>query len=328
MSFKLVFIVFRLALLCFLKKIRCIHAWCTPGGAIGYFVSLLSGRPLILDSFEPHAETMVESTTWKQNSLAYKILFRLEKLQLKRATEVICAAEGMVRHSQKIYGIRKTRYFTKPACVDLNLFQPNVPTGNLKAQLGLKDQACVYAGKFGGIYLTSEVFDFFKVAWDYWQGNFSVLLLTSHSDEEIMVFCKKAGLPNSCIVKKYVPHNEVPRFMSLGTFGICPVKPLPSKAFCTPIKNGEYWAMGLPVVITKNISSDSQLIADNDIGYVLNDLNKEEYLAAIRKIEQLGRNPNIRQSIRQLAEQNRNFEQSELIYKTIYGQNSAYSKNR
>ncbi len=70
------------------EKITTIHTWCTPAGAIGYLLSILTGRKLIIDSFEPHAVPMLESGTWGKNSLAYKILFKLEKLQLKRAAEV------------------------------------------------------------------------------------------------------------------------------------------------------------------------------------------------------------------------------------------------
>ncbi|MCZ8286806.1 MAG: hypothetical protein O9353_15235, partial [Bacteroidia bacterium] len=49
------------------EKIAVIHAWCTPGGAIGYILSRLTGKPLVLDSFEPHAESMLETNTWKRN---------------------------------------------------------------------------------------------------------------------------------------------------------------------------------------------------------------------------------------------------------------------
>ena len=127
-----------------------------------------------------------------------------------------------------------------------------------------------------------------------------------------------ANLPQDTIVKKFVPHHQVPAYLSLGTFGFCPVKPLPSKEFCTPIKNGEYWAMGLPVVITKNISNDSEIIEKNNAGYVLKALTKDEYIIAVKKIESLKDLPNIRETIRLIAIKERNFTLSDLIYKTIY----------
>ncbi len=315
MLIKMLLIMKYLVLFCWFKRIAAIHAWCTPGGAIGWLVSLFSFRPLVLDSFEPHAETMVEGGTWSKNGMAYRLLSRVEKWQLRRARHVICAAPGMIRHSQDFYGITKQQYFVKPACVNLELFSRNT---KLKKQLELKHNVCVYAGKFGGIYLEREVFDFFKVCHDYWKGDFTVLLLTSHTDSEIENYCRLSGFPGTALVKKFVPHAEVPDYMSLGTFGFCPVKPLPSKQFCTPIKNGEYWAMGLPVVITRNISGDSDLIEKENIGHVLKAETHEEYLKAVMKIAVLCSEKNLASRIRLVAERERNFKDSLEIYRAIY----------
>ena len=108
--------------------------------------------------------------------------------------------------------------------------------------------------------------------------------------------------------------------MALGDFGICPVKPVPTKQFCTPIKNGEYWAMGLPVVITKNISEDSDIIKLNDIGYVLSELTNEEYMNAVLKIESLLlTKEKLKNKIIEIAIKHRSFEIAEKIYTSIYG---------
>ncbi len=301
------------------EKISVIHAWCTPGGAIGYILSRITGRPLVLDSFEPHAESMLETNTWKKNSLAYRLLFKLEKLQLRRASDVICAAPGMIAYSQETYGITKKRYFVKPACVDLGLFNPKNVLPVAIPELGTDSVVCVYAGKFGDIYLSGEVFDFFATARAFWGDRFKVLLLTNQKEEEIRACCDKAGLPFETVIKKFVAHHEVPSYMALGSFGICPVKPVPTKKYCTPIKNGEYWAMGLPVVITKDISIDSAMIEEQGIGYVLKELNGQEYLKAVKAIDLLLQDHQLPGKIRAVAETQRNYSLAEKIYATIYG---------
>jgi glycosyltransferase involved in cell wall biosynthesis len=299
------------------KNIKAIHAWCTPGGAIAWPISVLSRKALVLDSFEPHAESMLEAGVWKKNSLSFRLLFLIEKLQLQRAQEVICAAEGMIEHSKKVYGISKKRYFVKPAGVDLDLFNPD--TCALPSEkLDLKNQVCVYAGKFGGIYLTKEVFNFFKVAFEYWKNDFTVVLLSHHSTHEIRNFCNDSGLPESCIRLICASHRDMPAYLTLADFAITPVKPIPSKRYCSPIKDGEYWAMGLPVIITKNISDDSKIIQDNKIGYVLNDFSESEYLLALKTIEKLAETDSIRQKIRGIAIKQRDFENAKVIYHTIY----------
>src|SRR5215218_5997290 len=46
------------------EKVKIIHAFCTPAGSTGVFLSRLTGAYLIVDSYEPHADTMVENKTW------------------------------------------------------------------------------------------------------------------------------------------------------------------------------------------------------------------------------------------------------------------------
>ena len=50
--------VFLLLRLCRAAGVGRIHCFCTPAGTLGYVLSRLTGIPLILDSYEPHAESM------------------------------------------------------------------------------------------------------------------------------------------------------------------------------------------------------------------------------------------------------------------------------
>lgn len=313
---------FRLSWLIIKKNIDVIHCWCTPPGAIGYLLSVLLNRKLILDSYEPHAEAMVENGTWKPNSFALRLLFWLEKKQSKRASCVISATQGMHTYAIEKYGVSLKEFYVKPACVDLNLFSiDQIKDQTLLTSLGLQNKVvCVYAGKFGGIYLDKEVFAFFKSASKYWGDTFRVLLLTSHSDEEIEKFCDHAMLDKKIVIKKFIPHSEIPLYLGLADFAITPVKPVPSKRFCTPIKDGEYWAMGLPVIIPSGISDDSKIISDHDIGYVLENLNADQYQLAIEKIDKMLRTPRTDRynRIRIIAEQYRSFKIADAVYEVVY----------
>jgi len=318
MSMRIIHLLANLISVIVKSKIKVIHCWCTPGGAIGYLLSKITGRPLILDSFEPHAESMVESGTWKKNSVANRVLFSLEKKQLLKAKAVIYTTETMPEYVKDTYGIVKENTFVKPACVDLALFDPYSARVHEIENFKADAIVCVYAGKFGDMYLEKEVFDFFVVAARFWGSRFQVLLLTNHTHDEIESYCKLSGFDKSRLVQLYVPHDKVASYMSLATFGICPIKPIPAKKYCTPIKNGEYWAMGLPVVITKNISVDSDIISKEDIGYVLQALNEDEYLKAVQKINSLMSAPGLKEKIRQVAIDTRSFTIAESVYRQIY----------
>ena len=114
--------------------------------------------------------------------------------------------------------------------------------------------------------------------------------------------------------------------MGLGDFAICPMKPLPSRRYGTPIKDGEYWALGLPIVIPDQISDDSEIIKKHKIGSILAGFNSESYKRSVLEIQELlnGKTrKEIYNSIRPLAEKYRNYSIAENVYETIYKNNNA-----
>lgn len=324
--------ILKLWWLCIAKKITRIHVWCTPAGSLGYVLSKLTGIPLIIDSYEPHAEAMVENGTWKKSSFAFKLLFYFEKKMSHYASVLIAASSEMGKYAEEKYNLKNKRIYVKPACVDLEKFSCKyIKDKKLLTELGLKNKiVCVYAGKFGGIYLEQEVFDFFKVAHKYWEEKFSVLLLTSISRKQIEHYAEQARLDKEIIISKFVEHKEIPIYLSLADFAINPVKPVPTKKYCTSIKDGEYWAMGLPVVITKDISDDSDIIRGNKIGTVIESLDEQGYLKAVKEIDILLKNSScedLYNKIRPIAEKYRNFSIAKNIYKGIYGEGCSSNLN-
>ena len=305
------------------KNIQTIHSWCTPAGALGYLLSKITGKPLVIDSYEPHAEAMIENGTWTKKSWKFKILFWLEKKQSKRAKTVIALTEGMKHYAEMKYHATFQHYYVKPALVNLQkFFWDNTQYNQLRKEQNLEDKIiCVYTGKIGGIYLNEEFFDFFKVADDYWENKFHLYLLTDKNQEEIRQQINSKKILKGKIEAFFVPHDQINNYLQMADFAVNFVKPVPSKRYCTSIKDGEYWALGLPIVITKNISDDSDIIKNNRIGSVLEDLNDEAYLKSIKEIDNLlsqNSRQEVYQKIRPIAEKYRNFEIAEKIYSEIY----------
>jgi len=312
------YIFLSLIKLIFTRNITHLHGWGMPGGAIGYILSIITGKTLIIDSYEPHAEPSVENGDWNTNSKAFKILFWLEKKMSKRTQTVIALTQGMRNYAKEKYNTTFQNYYIKPSLVDLNKFSfeqiGDKPNKYREHIVGL------YAGKFGGIYLEKEVFDLFKVAYNYWGEKLKILILSNTPKEEILEFANRVEIPNHIFEVLFVNYSEIEQYFKLADFAINPVKPVPSKRFCTSIKDGEYWAMGLPVIITKNISDDSDIIENEDIGYVLKELNNQEYLNAIEKIDNLIKKDRhlLRVKIRDIAIKYRSFTIAEKVYKDIY----------
>ena len=315
-----VFLFARLFILTLKLRINVIHAWGTPAGALGYLIAKPLSRRLIIDSYEPHAEAMVENGTWNKNGLPFRLLFWLEKKQTHYATIVIAAAAGMRDYAANKYlKSFDHNFFVKPACVDIELFNYQKKDLDLRKSLELDNKIVgLYAGKFGGIYLDKEFFQWVKIAEKYWGNRFRLLLLTNLSNDEILNYCNEFGISPQTIIQKFVPHHEVARYMGITDFALTPVKPVPSKRYCTPIKDGEYWAMGLPVIITKDISDDSGIIENEGIGYVLKNFSDEEYSNSLVAIENILAKPLIGEKIVEIAKHYRSFKIARNVYRHIY----------
>ena len=318
----------RLWALCVRERVAHIHAWCTPAGGAGYILSKLTGAPLVIDSYEPHAESMVEVGHWDTSSPGFRILFKLEQLQTRRARACIATARGVRDYAARKYGVRIERFYVKPASVDMELFTPRLSKDpGLLAELGLGGKlVCVYAGKIGGIYLEREIFDFFKVAADHWGERFRMLLLTDASGERVASLVAASGLDPAAVVRRFVPFAEMPRYMGLGDFALNPVRPVPTKRYCTSVKDGEYWAMGLPVVIPRDISDDSDIIRASGIGAVLDEFTPEAYRKAVAEIDRLLTNHSrgeLTAKVRAVAAEHRDLSTRWGIYEELYSEGDA-----
>ena len=304
------------------NKVVTIHPFCTPAGGLGYLLSKMTGAALVMDSYEPHATAMVETGVWKKNSLPFKILFELEKRLSRRAVYIIATTAGMKNYALENYGVELKNFFVKPACISFKDFYPRSKDAILIEKFGLHNKiVCVYAGKLGGTYLKDEVFDFVKTCYEYWGDKFRFLMLSEESEKIIQEQIKRINIPSDVVIKQFVQHSEIPKYLSLGDFGINPQVPVPSKRYGSPIKNGEYWAMGLPVIISPDISDDSDIILQNEIGVVTNLKQIETMHEAVRKMDQLLKNNNrefLQEKIFGIAKKYRSFDIARKIYPLIY----------
>ncbi len=315
----------RLLRLCYAKRVRHLHAWGPTAGGVGFFLSRLTGLPLVLDTYEPHAESMVEVGWWTRRGKAFKLMFLLERLQSRRAHAVIATTRGVRDYAREKYGAEFRRFYVKPATVDLERFSPErARDPELARRLGLEGKlVCVYAGKVGGIYLEREMFDFFRAASDRWGERFRVLMLTDAPPARVRELAAAAGLGPEVVTAQFVEFPDVPRHLALGDFAINPVRPVPTKRYCTSVKDGEYWAMGLPVVIPPDIGDDSRIISENRIGAVVEEFTPEAYARALAEIERLlGEAPReeLRARIRAVADRERNVTNAERIYRELYAE--------
>lgn len=273
---------------------------------------------LIIESFEPHADYMAESGSWKKSGLKYKTQLQFETLEKQTADFLITVSE---KYKELLIGkdnLEESKVYTIPCYTILEKFKFSTTTREkIRNQLGIKPQETVgiYVGKFGDIYYDKEAFQIFKIAFET-IPNFKLIILTGDKHEAIQLKLNMAEVDLSKVVIKTISHNEVNNYLCAADFGFATIKPAPSKRYCSPVKMGEYWACGLPVLLTEGIADDAEII-DKEGGGALFNYNESSIENAIKKILNQIQQPNNRELNRKLAEKYKTPQIAINIYKKI-----------
>lgn len=258
-----------------------------PAGSIGYLIWRKARMPYIVESFEPHADYMLEGGVWNRRGIKYQLQKYLEEKQKKTAAAILTVSNNYRDHLLKNENL-KTTVEVVPCTVDLSIFKFNTTLREKvrgEYQISNDTTVGIYTGKFGDIYYEDETFQLFAWCAENFR-NFFLFILTPDSEEYISGKLEAVNLPDNKCWFGRVQHLEVPHFLSAADFAFCPVKPSGSRRFCSPVKNGEYWANGLPVLITEDIGDDSEIVKNRGCGIVL-DMEKPQDQGLIGEIEKL-----------------------------------------
>lgn len=272
-----------------------------PGAVIGHYLSKLSGRPHIIHTFEPHADYMLESGIWQKSNWEYKILKKLEIPIAKHAQHIITATL-----TYKKILIQKgvpTNIHIIPSCINMDNYSfDREARMEIRSNLKIEHDkiVIVYLGKIGGMYMENELFSFFQHCLKLDSNKFKFFLFTKHSQSLIEQKLMEFKIPQQKVYSKYLNKEEVSRYLSAADIGFCGIRPIPSRRFSSPIKNGEYWACGLPTLIPNGISDDYIIAERENIGIAFNSVLD----ISINDIEKLMSIP--RAKIRAIALKERN----------------------
>lgn len=269
-------------------KVELIYSEGFPGAIIAHFISILSFRPHVIHTFEPHADYMVEAGVWTKSSWEYRLLKYFE-VPIANHAKVIITATKAYKKVLKERGV-STEILVLPSCIDTDFYdyQPN-SREKIRRELNIRDNQIVitYLGKLGGMYMEEELFEFFGQCLQYDPHKFYFFLFTEIGNDRLKGVLNEYNIPESVILCKYLSKSEVPAYLSASDIGFCGVRPIQSQRYSSPIKNGEYWACGLPVIIPKGVSGDYLIIQENDdLGFII-EFDKEKGFAFCKIIPKL-----------------------------------------
>ncbi|MBC8084819.1 MAG: glycosyltransferase [Hymenobacter sp.] len=291
-----------------------------PAGALAYLVWKQNKLPFYVESFEPHADYMLESGVWQRYDPRYLFQRYWERKQKELAQGLMPVAENYRRQLIK-EGVPAARIVTVPCSVNLTNFGYDARRRvQVRAQLGFPADAVVgiYVGKFGDIYYDQEAYDLFRAAAEYFGPVFRLIVLTPNPLSEVRGRLATVGLDNTRSFVTKAPHQEVPGYLSAADFAFAPIKPADCRQYCSPIKVGEYWASGLPVVLTEGVGDDSTIIKQEGGGAIFNLEHPASIPAAMQRVAAILRQPDYREQISRLAVHYRSVDRARLAYAVFF----------
>ncbi|MFN8322057.1 MAG: glycosyltransferase [Chitinophagales bacterium] len=294
-----------------------------PAGALAWMIYRKQGIPYIVESFEPHADYMYESGVW--SSINPKYIFELywERKQ-KETAEYLITVSNNYREKLLSEGVSPNRVETIPCCVNLKNFEFNSDKrDSTRNKLGIRGECLVaaYVGKFGDIYYKEEAFQILRKAVSFFGPRFFLIILTPQNKGEVLELMNQHQIPIENVFIDKVKHEEIPSYLSASDFAFSFIKPANCRKYCSPIKDGEYWANGLPILIPDNIGDDSEIIKKNPLSGAVFSLDNSSLNQSFEFIKELISTSSRSErafEITKLAQQNRDFSIVKLIYNKIF----------
>jgi hypothetical protein len=299
------------------EDIGLVIAKASMAGAIAHVLHILTGTPYIVESFEPHSEYMLECGVWKKSELRYRYSRFMEQRQLKSARHIITVTHNH-RDDLIAEGHHPLRIKVIPSITDLTMFHFSpADRSRIRSELGIGSHAVIgiYVGKFGGLYYDEEAFLIFAKAFEHFE-DLHLVILSPSDPRHIEERSHEAGIPMERLHVLIAQHVDVPAYLSAADLAFSTIKPSPIKRYQCPIKNGEYWATGLPIVMTDGISDDYKLMRQGIGGSVfkpdLSDIDE-----ALKMVKVMVADPDHREKIVKLARKYKSLDIAREVYDEI-----------
>lgn len=272
-----------------------------------------------IESFEPHADYMAEDGVWRKLGLRYRVLAKAEKTEKQVADFILPVTDAYKQKLIEEEGVNPDKVITMPCCVDVSRFQFDISHRTaIRTELGLSSDKIVgvYTGKIGGIYLKDEAIALLKLAQRHFgkEKFYLIILSPDHASWEKVL--RSAGFETHHYHIGFVDLLEVGAYLSAADFALSLHRPTPSKIGISPIKNGEYFANGLPVVMPAGIGDDSELVKSLNFGSVISDVSNIDPLV-FKPIDSLIQKDRSKSRIAQWAQEHRSFDLVRANYEYI-----------
>jgi glycosyltransferase involved in cell wall biosynthesis len=222
---------------------------------------------LIFDIRGLMAEEYRDAGVWKENSLPFRIVKKIERDGLKRADQVVVLTRRLRDWliSEELAVAEKIEVI--PCCVDEQRFHA-ASAG--PASTRSERFEVIYAGSLVGLYMVEEMGRFFMKIKDLRPDAFLRIVSVSPPEQGAKQL-RQAGLNADDFWIGAVQAADVPSYLLRASLGISFRKPTFAQIAASPTKIPEYLAAGLPVVSNAGIGDVDSLLERERVGVVVHD---------------------------------------------------------
>ncbi len=260
-----------------------IHARTFIGGLMGLMIAPALRAKLIYHNEGFYPDEQVDGGVWRLNSRAHRVAKRLEQMMYSRADAIIALSHRAKSEIEKIAEVERkaTPVIVVPSCVDLDHFKFN-PAEPYRNGDTLR---FVYVGSVGGRYMLDRIGRFVAVASK--ENRVHLRVLTRTSAEIVNSMLAAAGLSHEEYDVDSVAYANMPSQLASSHAGLFFLTQGISEHGCSPTKIGEYWAAGLPVITTPNVSDTDDIIRRERVGVIVNGHSDGEYAETAAELRRL-----------------------------------------
>ena len=199
----------------------------------------------------------------------------IEALELNavlKSDKQIAVSTKLIKYWEKEYGYSNDENVIIPCSIADNFKKQSSVDLSLLPGLNSEDILLIYSGSLAGWQALDNLEEILSSLMI--NKNIKVLFL-SQSHKTIKSLEKK--YPNK-IYRKWLSPTEVPKYLALGDYGLLLRNSNDTNRVASPVKFAEYLSAGLKVLISEDIGDFSEMVKDNNLGFVINDSKIENIM--------------------------------------------------
>jgi glycosyltransferase involved in cell wall biosynthesis len=267
-----------------------VHARSFLPAAVARILKSTNGTPYVFDLRGYWVEEKAAEGAWVTNRVTFRLAKWLERHLLDQAAGVVTltalhAADIPRNTSHKIPST------VIPTCTDYELFTRQADQDDIPADVLARLRGKLVIGIVGSIrstsYRTREALQLFAEIRRL-RSDAHLLCLTRQL-EQMTLFLRDAGIPDSDFTLLSIDHEQMPAYMTLIDWALLLLSQSDAKRGSMPTKLAEFFASEVRIVLYGCNSEVADHVRNCGAGMVLKDLSREDLKRAAHQITSIPR---------------------------------------